>query len=655
MTDYMKYECRSLLQKLKLQQKNLKELIPSDVSCDSSVVSDTYSENFDARSPELKASYARNKLKSFVLSPSNSLNSSIDINTTLDSSGKYSFKPKVYLHDTSVAKPRQYRRSPQSDPQDKDANDKGYLSSRDSRRPEDISANFLRDINNYLDNSRDMTASTLQSDKIADLDDFENMDRLSQASATPPRWSTEKYSSLPSTPNTAQRRKIIDRNIPVTSKYDDFRLNTESSKLNFSYSNVDNDEETMMKSRVNVKNGTTDDVDETFLKSRLNASPEDIFLKKNKDYQSERRERERERFEDRERKRLEEKRMKELEKAKESYNKHLEDSGNDKKYVSIIRDASKPRSILSSPSSRNTSTGNRSKTPSKVSFQSSNISSDTLQDDVAVSSSKMLGYDWIAALLDNETGCMDESESYFNDLKEFRRSNRDECSNNFYMNNPLTFAEPKEASPVVKALTQPKVKPYIVNDRLFTQPLKKNLVDDFKDSDHEDETPTQNSPRYVRVSIPRSTLEQPYKMKPHRRNSFDPTDSCSLREHCLLGWENSTLSALPTASSVDINEATDGLKPKMTTTLAEAERIASTGTQMWPFIPPPSRVDPLPTWRKNYQASVMNLSHPTSTTDSVITGDSESLRKSTNNLLNSTYSLMYEMERLKKERESTKA
>ena len=45
----------------------------------------------------------------------------------------------------------------------------------------------------------------------------------------------------------------------------------------------------------------------------------------------------------------------------------------------------------------------------------------------------MLGYDWIAALINNDAGLMDESESYFHELRDFRRCNRDECCNDFYM------------------------------------------------------------------------------------------------------------------------------------------------------------------------------------------------------------------------------
>ena len=40
-----------------------------------------------------------------------------------------------------------------------------------------------------------------------------------------------------------------------------------------------------------------------------------------------------------------------------------------------------------------------------------------------------LGYDWIAGLLDNESNVTDEPEKYFEEIKEFRRVNRDECIN----------------------------------------------------------------------------------------------------------------------------------------------------------------------------------------------------------------------------------
>jgi len=67
----------------------------------------------------------------------------------------------------------------------------------------------------------------------------------------------------------------------------------------------------------------------------------------------------------------------------------------------------------------------------KVSFLGSQNSSSNLSG--FSEQRQLLGYDWIAALLDNDCGVMDESEGYFEELKEFRRINRDECVNNYFM------------------------------------------------------------------------------------------------------------------------------------------------------------------------------------------------------------------------------
>lgn len=39
----------------------------------------------------------------------------------------------------------------------------------------------------------------------------------------------------------------------------------------------------------------------------------------------------------------------------------------------------------------------------------------------------LLGYDWIAGMLDNTSFLSERPDDYFDDLKEFRRVNKDEC------------------------------------------------------------------------------------------------------------------------------------------------------------------------------------------------------------------------------------
>ena len=40
----------------------------------------------------------------------------------------------------------------------------------------------------------------------------------------------------------------------------------------------------------------------------------------------------------------------------------------------------------------------------------------------------LLGYDWIAGMLDNDSYLSEKDDGFFEDLKEFRRVNKNECS-----------------------------------------------------------------------------------------------------------------------------------------------------------------------------------------------------------------------------------
>ncbi|GFR58942.1 migration and invasion-inhibitory protein [Elysia marginata] len=206
------------------------------------------------------------------------------------------------------------------------------------------------------------------------------------------------------------------------------------------------------------------------------------------------------------------------------FHDQLEDDGNNRKLNSFIKDTTiKPKSLLNS-------TAYRSLCSSKQNSSGSNLET-TAEDQ------RLLGYDWIAALLDNDSGLVNQSESFFNELKDFRRAYKSECSNQFYREGPHNLVE-FEPEPVAEALTETKVHPYIVNERLFTQPFKSSLIDygdteEGKEASKETDkkcSPTEENPRFVRVSIPRSTLSTPYKVKPHRRRSFDGSDSCSLMD-----------------------------------------------------------------------------------------------------------------------------
>lgn len=331
----------------------------------------------------------------------------------------------------------------------------------------------------------------------------------------------------------------------------------------------------------------------------------------------------------------------------DQYYGRLQESGNDKRAARLIQESYKPKSILQT-------TGPKSlqKSLSRVSFLTSQ---DSLGSDIDPEGTRhLLGYDWIAALLDNDRGATNHPESYFDELREFRRLNRDECVNRFYMEGPESlFYESSDPEPVKEILQDTKVKPYIVNDRLFTEPLRNTLLPGEDIDSPEDrktaKKPTQENPRFVRVSIPRSTLMSPHRVKPHRRKSLEDTDSFSISRHCMKGYENSVPSMVPTASNIGLRDASKGIKSKMQTTLTDAERIASSFPYAWDT----SMADQLKPVKSSLYTSYQDMTLPYSMRSNIpgVGEESVRLKKATEDLLNSTYSLMYEMQNIKKNRE----
>ncbi|TSU49998.1 Migration and invasion-inhibitory protein [Bagarius yarrelli] len=103
----------------------------------------------------------------------------------------------------------------------------------------------------------------------------------------------------------------------------------------------------------------------------------------------------------------------------------------------------------------------------------------------------LLGYDWIAGLLDAESSLTERSELFFRELRTFRQVNSEEC--------------------------------------IYSIPS--------------------------RVSIPRATLLPAYHYKAHRRCSFDPSDSLDLPSHCLSGWTNISMGVGYKMSSLDLRNS----------------------------------------------------------------------------------------------------
>ncbi|CAC5407381.1 unnamed protein product [Mytilus coruscus] len=347
----------------------------------------------------------------------------------------------------------------------------------------------------------------------------------------------ETYSK-PETPNVVRRRKIIDQNVKVDSNLNESELyRDDPTRLNFSYSKFN-------------------DSDLAYLQSKLQASPEEVLGTGNENFDGA---------------------ISDEDCAvKLRYKSRLVDAGNDRKVAAIAREAEKPKSILTN------GPGQLKKNLSKVSFLSSKDGSISRESFGQLHDRHLLGYDWISGLLDNDREAMDHSEGYFEELREFRRINRQECCNDFYNQSPESLFELKqrEPSPIDEALAETKVKPYQVNDRLFTEPIKDHLFPGHEDVEgdlphHSKKKPTYEQPRFVRVSIPRSTLMSPHRVKPQKRSQYEPSDSFALSKHCVMGYESSIPSMVPAASNVGLRDATTGVKSKLQTTLADAERMAT--------------------------------------------------------------------------------
>ncbi|XP_053723946.1 migration and invasion-inhibitory protein isoform X1 [Synchiropus splendidus] len=169
----------------------------------------------------------------------------------------------------------------------------------------------------------------------------------------------------------------------------------------------------------------------------------------------------------------------------------------------------------------------------------------------------LLGYDWIAGVLDAEDSSKAHSDEYLNELRSFRSHNKDECVHS----TQEEFSEERDSllpqlkdtkSPDADTDTHQCTFSYRINNRLFPEPLKSPdccPVCGLLKSSH---AHTLADPALVRTDLPLCTLYPPYKHKPHRRGSFDPSDSLGLPAHCLSGWSNSVQSLQPCPSNLDL-------------------------------------------------------------------------------------------------------
>ncbi|XP_032904123.1 migration and invasion-inhibitory protein [Amblyraja radiata] len=232
----------------------------------------------------------------------------------------------------------------------------------------------------------------------------------------------------------------------------------------------------------------------------------------------------------------------------------LLDAGNDRHGKHFIRNTQKPKSILLEPHNKMVKAD-----IGHVTFLSPDEESSFSTKVQSVQ--PLLGYDWIAGLIDVDSRLSEKSEQYFLELQNFRRVNKEECIHQEYMedgeqNDKVTDQEELD----YKSQSHQCTHSYRVNSRLFAVPLEPAAACAVCKTPKSKRPHTMEEPAYIRVSIPRSTLLPPHTYKPHRRKSFNPTDSLSLPSHCLLGWENSMPSTTPVASTLDLHSALEDKK-----------------------------------------------------------------------------------------------
>lgn len=168
----------------------------------------------------------------------------------------------------------------------------------------------------------------------------------------------------------------------------------------------------------------------------------------------------------------------------------------------------------------------------------------------------LLGYDWIAGLVDVESSLTERSEQFFSELQTFRQINRDDCVHNSLSGPPIVAdlasstvrgEEPEELADMHQCTFC-----YRINSRLFAAPLDPQAACPVCKMPKSDHPHTDKEPAIIRVSIPHSTLLPSYKHRAHRRCSFDPSDSLGLPSHCLSGWSNPSLNSGSLMNSLDL-------------------------------------------------------------------------------------------------------
>nr|XP_061814063.1 migration and invasion-inhibitory protein-like [Nerophis lumbriciformis] len=169
----------------------------------------------------------------------------------------------------------------------------------------------------------------------------------------------------------------------------------------------------------------------------------------------------------------------------------------------------------------------------------------------------LLGYDWIAGVLDVEKSLNEHSDDFYAELQDFRTQNTKEC-----MHQPRDKSSLEEPSVLTLLADTDSLGDdmvahqctymYRLNNRLFAIPTHPDEQCPMCKKTKSAHPHSRDKPALVRVSIPCATILPPYEYRAHRRKSFDPADSLGLPSHCLLGCANKVQNSYDPPSHLDL-------------------------------------------------------------------------------------------------------
>eukprot|EP01147_Barroeca_monosierra_P008844 gene8844-1204_t len=175
---------------------------------------------------------------------------------------------------------------------------------------------------------------------------------------------------------------------------------------------------------------------------------------------------------------------------------------------------------------------------------------------------RLLGYDWIAGLLDNANPLIDQPDSFYEDIANFRKLHYDDCHALITGEDDLMFSEIESHLRIRPNHVHQSIKHgpvYRINSRLFPEKMK----DDFP---CEDLGP--DKAHYVKISIPHQLVDRQNTErffngeKTKNFGALHSSESCikesiCLQEHCVRGFEHVRCHIFPEQRTISLHRSNE--------------------------------------------------------------------------------------------------